>query len=223
MKYLLKLTVCLGLILNFQFSTVNSVQAQITHSAQGDVDQKAAAVLKKAAARFDQNVAFTVEVTLLDAQHKESLRQSAQVLYDKGRYRLTVSGQEVVCDGTTVWQWNKAAREVVVSNMGSDDVDLMNPARLLSNYGKSFRAKYIRTDDDGSAVIDLQPRSARSFHKIRLLVNEKDGTLKRMEVHKYDSGRELYDISGFRRASTPASQFTFDAAKHPDVEVIDMR
>ena len=223
MKNVLKILVCSVLAFSLYQSPFNSAQAQITHSSQGDRDANATAVLKKAAARFDQNVSFTVEATLLDAQQKETLRQSAQVLYDKGRYRLKVADQEVICDGTTVWQWNKSAKEVVVSHVGTDDVDLMNPARLLANYDKSFKAKYIRTDAAGTAVVDLPPRSARSFHKIRLFVAESTGTLKRMEVHKYDSGRELYDITGFKRAGTPPSQFTFDTSKHPDVEVIDMR
>ena len=221
MKRLLKIVVCLGLIFNLQFTVFNSAQAQITHSGQGAVDQKADALLKRAAGQFG-NVSFKVTATMLDAQKKETLRQTAHVLYCKGCYRVSVADQEVICDGKTVWQWNKTAREVAVSNMGTDDVDLMNPARLLKNYDKSFRAKYIRTDE-GVAIVDLQPRSARSFHKIRLCMSEKSGMLMRMEVHKYDSSREVYEITEFNRASTPASKFTFDAAKHQDVEVIDMR
>ena len=107
--------------------------------------------------------------------------------------------------------------------MVEDDVDLLNPGRLMANYGKSFRAKYIRTDDDGTAIIDMQPKTKRNYHKIRLYIDEESGLLKRMEVHRYDSGREIYDVSDFKRASNAASQFTFDPAKHPDVEVIDMR
>ena len=200
---------------------VAGVQAQITHSEQGAVDQKADALLKRAASQFG-NVSFKVTVSMLDAQKKETLRQTAQVLYCKGCYRVSVADQEVICDGKTVWQWNKTAREVAVTSMGTDDVDLMNPARLLKNYDKSFRAKYIRTDD-GVALVDLQPRSARSFHKIRLFMNEKSGQLQRMEVHKYDSSREVYEITEFKRASTPASKFTFDPSQHAGVEIIDMR
>lgn len=196
-------------------------QAQITHSEQGAVDQKADALLKSAAAQFG-NVSFTVTASMLDAQKKENLRQTARVLYCKGRYHVSVADQEVICDGKTVWQWNKTAREVAVTNMSTDDVDLMNPAHLLKNYDKSFRAKYIRSDQ-GVAVIDLQPRSARSFHKIRLFVVEKSGLLQRMEVHKYDSSREVYEITEFKRASTPASKFTFDPSQHAGVEIIDMR
>ena len=200
---------------------VAGVQAQITHSEQGAVDQKADALLKRAASQFG-NVSFKVTASMLDAQKKETLRQTAQVLYCKGCYCVSVADQEVICDGKTVWQWNKTAREVAVTNMSTDDVDLMNPARLLKNYDKSFRAKYIRTDE-GVALVDLQPRSARSFHKIRLFMNEKSGQLQRMEVHKYDSSREVYEITEFKRASTPAAKFTFDPSQHAGVEIIDMR
>ncbi len=198
-------------------------QAQITHASQGRLDENATEVLKKAAARFDKNVSFTVTMTVLDGKKQQKARQSAEVRYSKGKYRLVLPDQELISDGTTVWHWNKQANEVTVSAMSNDDIDLLNPGRLLANYDKSFKAKYIRTDDDGTAIVDLQPRSTRSYHKIRLFLNEDDGLLRRMEVHKYDSGRENYDITDFKRASNAASQFTFDAAKHPEVEVIDMR
>ena len=198
-------------------------RAQITHASQGRLDENATEVLKKAAARFDKNVSFTVTMTVLDSKKAEKARQSPQVRYNKGKYRLTLPDQELISDGTTVWHWNKTAKEVTVSGMADDDIDLLNPGRLLAGYGKSFKAKYIRTDDDGTAIVDLQPRSTRSYHKIRLYIKEDDGLLRRMEVHKYDSSRENYDIIDFKRASNAASQFTFDAAKHPDVEVIDMR
>ena len=221
MHNLFKVLVCACLVVTFHLSPF-TLNAQITHSNQGQVDKTADALMKKAAGKFG-NVSFTVTATVLDSQKKETLRQSAQVLYCKGHYRVTVADQEIICDGTTVWQWDKRAKEVAVNKMSDDDMNLFNPGRLLANYDKNFRAKYIRTDDDGTAVVDLQPRSARSFHKIRLFIVEKSGLLRRIEVHKYDSGREVYDISNFKNAGTPASQFTFDAAKHPGVEVIDMR
>ena len=197
--------------------------AQITHDRQGQRDETAAALLKKAAAKFDQNVSFNVAATTFDAEKKQGGSQKAQVLYYRGKYRLTFADQVLICDGTTIWHWNKTSREVMVSTLGSDDIDLFNPGRLLAGYERSFRAKYIRTEDDGTAVVDLQPRSARSFHKIRLLLDAKSGLLKRMEVHKYDGGREVYDVSAFKRANTPAAEFTFDAKQNPNVEIIDMR
>ena len=210
-------------ILILAFAASFAVHGQITHDANGAHDQQADALLKKTAARFDQNVSFTVTATILDGDKKQTGSHKAQVLYNRGKYHLTADGQELICDGTTVWHWNKKANEVMVSSLGSDDIDMLNPGRMLSNYTRNFRAKYIRTEDDGTAVVDLQPLSARSFHKIRLMVDSKSGLLKRMEVHKYDSGRELYDIVGFKKANTPATAFTFAPEQHKGVEIIDMR
>lgn len=198
-------------------------RAQITHNSQGQLDQNATDILKKASARFQQNVAFNVTATILDGNKKQLAKHTAQVRYHKGKYHLVMEGQELISDGTVVWQWNKQANEVAINNLSTDDVDLLNPGRLLENYQRNFKAKYIRTDDDGTAIIDLTPRSTRSYHKIRLFIREDDGLVRRIEVQKYDSGREIYDISDFKRASSAASQFTFDPAKHPGVEVIDMR
>ena len=223
MYKLFKVFVCVSLIIGFQSSILNPATAQITHNSQGRLDENATAALKKAAAQFDKNVSFTVTMTVLNSEKKQTAKQSAEVRYNKGKYRLILPEMEVISDGTTVWQWNKKANEVAIHNMVENDVDLLNPGHLLANYSSSFRAKYIRTDDDGTAVIDMQPNAKRSYHKIRIFVDEESGMLKRMEVHKYDSGREIYDVTGFKRAANAASQFTFDTALHPDVEVIDMR
>ena len=203
--------------------TVLPLCAQITHKDQGQEDKTAKELLNKAGSRFKDNVSFNVTVTILDGQKNQSIKQDASVIYNRGKYRVSMADQLIVSDGTTVWQWNKKAKEVAVNNVGTDDMDLFNPARLLMNHGKVFRSKYIRTEDDGTAVIDLQPRSARNFHKIRLFVEEKSGLLRRMEVHKYDSGREVYDITNFKKVKTPDTEFTFDPAQHAGVEVIDLR
>lgn len=205
------------------FGGFNVLDAQITHASQGRLDENATEVLGKASERFNQNVSFKVTLTTLDSQRKKTGTYAAEVRYNKGKYRLVLPDQELISDGTTVWHWNKQANEVTVNNLGNDDIDLMNPGRLLANYNQSFKAKYIRTEDDGTAIIDLQPRSARSYHKIRLFIDEESGLLKRMEVQKYDSSRDVYDISDFKRTANAASQFVFDPAKHQGVEIIDMR
>lgn len=196
-------------------------QAQITHASQGQLDENATTALQKAAKRMD-NMRCTVTRTVLDGQKQQQAKHTATVRYHHGKYRLEVAGQEVISDGTTIWLWNKQAKEVTITAASDDDMDLLNPGRLVANYAKNFKAKYIRTDDDGSAVIDLQPRSAQSYHKLRLFIAEKDGTLRRIEMHKYDSGREIYDFTG-HKFSLPTASFTFDPKAHPEVEVIDMR
>lgn len=201
---------------------ISGVQAQITHNSQGRLDENATEVLGKAAKKL-QSVKGSVTLTLLDSEKKQTGKHTAEITYWKGKYHLTTDGMEIWCDGATVWQWNKTAKEIVINNMPSDsEIDLLNPGRLIVNYAKNFRAKYIRTEDDGTAIIDLQPRSAQSYHKIRLFIDEESGVLKRMEVQKYDSSREIYDFSKLKFIPIKGA-FKFNPEQHPEAEVIDMR
>ena len=199
--------------------------AQITHTASGDVDKTAQTLLQKAAKVFDgKAVSFSVTMVNFDTQKKETARTTAQVLYHKGRYRVTAPDQVLYCDGKAVWHWNKDVDEVVVNPLSDDDDNLINPAYLLKSYDKNFRPKYIRTDDDGTAIVDLQPKKSKSYHKLRLLINEKTGHLQRMEIHNYNGSRGEYRLSGFKTGvSCKDTDFTFDATANKNVEIIDMR
>ena len=199
--------------------------AQITHTAEGNIDTQAQKILKKASSHFTGK-AVSCKVTMLsrNASKKETARAEVQLLYHKGKYRIIGGDQELYCDGNSVWHLQKEVNEVVVSKMVESDDDLMNPGRLLTHYTKSFRPKYIRTEEDGTAIIDLQPKKNKSYHKIRLFVNEKTGTLKKMELHNYDGTQGEFLISQFKTGvSCSDNDFTFNPATHKDVEVIDMR
>ena len=100
----------LSFILYFLSLLSFGTNAQITHASQGRLDENATEILKKAAARFDKNVSFKVTMTILDSKKQEKAGQSAEVRYYKGKYHLVFSDQELICDGTTVWHWNKSAK-----------------------------------------------------------------------------------------------------------------
>ena len=199
------------------------LSAQITHTDKGAVDQTANTLLKKAAAKMSGTVSFSVTVVNLDADKKETFRHKVDILYNAPRYRVKTSDLEIYCNGKAVWQLNKPNKEVVITSMTDSDDDITNPARLLSNYSKSFRAKFIREESDGTAIVDLQPMKARSYHKIRLFINSKTGLLKKMEQHNFDSSRGVYTLSNFKNTKATDADFTFNTKANPGVEVVDMR
>ncbi len=199
------------------------LSAQITHTDKGAVDQTANTLLKKAAAKMSGTVSFSVTVVNLDADKKETFRHKVDILYNAPRYRVKTSDLEIYCNGKAVWQLNKPNKEVVITPMTDSDDDITNPARLLSNYSKSFRAKFIREESDGTAIVDLQPMKARSYHKIRLFINSKTGLLKKMEQHNFDSSRGVYTLSNFKNTKATDADFTFNTKAYPGVEVVDMR
>lgn len=199
--------------------------AQITHTTNGNVDRQAEAVLKRASQKLSAKpIAFQVTITDKDANKKVTSTTKANVLYSNNRYRVEFDNQTLYCDGKTLWHWTKDANEVVITSASNAQADLMNPAALLNNYAKMFRAKYIRKDNDGSAVIDLTPLKSQSYYKIRFLINTGDDIIKSMTMHNYDSSESTYVISNFQSGvSVKDSDFTFATAAHPKTEIIDMR
>lgn len=204
-------------------AAITGLSAQITHTAQGAVDQTAESLVAKASAKMSGTVSFTVTVVNYDSNKKETFRQKATILYNAPRYQVKAGDIEVYCDGKTVWQLNRSVKEVMVTNMTSSDDDLTNPAKLLANYKKNYKAKYIREDANGTAVVDLQPKKPASYHKIRLYIDSKTGLLKKMEQHNYDSSRGEYTISNFKNAKAVDADFSFDTKANPGIEVVDMR
>ncbi|MBR1516793.1 MAG: outer membrane lipoprotein carrier protein LolA [Bacteroidales bacterium] len=202
-----------------------TLSAQITHAASGDVDEAAAAILKKASDQLNgKAVSFSVTMVNKNSDKKETARMDARVVYHKGKYRVEQDRQVLYSDGKALWHWNKDVGEVTVNNLSDGEDDLLNPARLLANYKKNFREKFIRVEQDGTAVIDLTPKKSKSYHKIRILVGEKTGVIKSMELHNYDGSRGEYRVSNFKQGvKTSDKDFRFDQQANPAVEVIDMR
>lgn len=202
-----------------------ALQAQITHTTKGNVDKNAEKVLKLAAKKVNATpVSFTVTMINKNSKKRETARQTAQVLFNKGKYCVTLPKQVLYCNGASVWHWNKEVNEVTINNMTANDDDLMNPASLLNNYAKNYRAKYIRTDNDGTAIIDLTPKKAKSYYKIRILINSNTNIIKQLEIHNYDSSCGEYVVSNFKSGvAVSDANFTFSTSQHPKVEVIDMR
>ena len=215
-----KLTL-LTLIMAFVMPAVG----QITHTPKGAVDENAEKTLKKATQKINSGgLSFTVTMINKDANKKETARQKADVIYNKGKYRVTFGENTIYCDGTATWHWNKGTNEVVVNTMSGAEDDLMNPASILTNYKNNFSAKFIRKEQNGNAIIDLTPKKAKSYYKIRLTINANSGILQKMVMHNYDSSCGEYSISNFKsNVKTNDKDFTFPKGENPEVEIIDMR
>lgn len=210
-------------ILSLLALTAN-LSAQITHTAGGAVDENAQKILSQAQKTLNSSAhTFTVTMVNKDANKKESARMSAKVIYFNGKYKVTFGQQVMISDGASVWQINKQGKEVIVDKASTSTDDLLNPGLLLANYNKNFKAKFIRKDEDGTAIIDMTPLKNKSYHKVRLFVNSANGVIKKMEMHNYDGSCGTYTISNFAATKTDASTFTYSASNYPGFEVIDMR
>jgi len=61
------------------------------------------------------------------------------IVYMKGsKYRVSITGQEIFCDGNNIWTYDKAANEVTISKF-DPSVNTITPQKLFTNfYDKDF-------------------------------------------------------------------------------------
>ena len=104
-------------------------------------DPAAKAILDGVSAKF--KTFTTVDATFtykVENAAGKALSTKTGTLKMKGtKYRVSFSGQEIFCNGTTVWNYDKAANEVTISNLDASS-GMITPQKLFTNfYDKDFR------------------------------------------------------------------------------------
>lgn len=187
-------------------------------------DKKAQSILKEISTTTKSYKTVRIEFTYKMENTAQKINDSYKgVLVSKGdKYKLTVSGQDVISDGKTVWTYLKDANEVQVNSIGEDE-DTFTPTKLLSSYTENYKAKLIK-ETPKEQIIELTPVQKKNFNKVRVTVDrakkmlstlaiyDKNGSVYSYIVNKMDVNQNFYD-----------TMFTFKPADHPGVEVIDMR
>lgn len=195
-------------------------------------DQKAREILDKVTQSTkslkSMEATFSFEMENKSQNIKESKNGSIVLKGNKYKVLLSELGLEVYSDGKTVWTFMKEANEVNVSNLNGDTDEMMDPSKVFTMYQKGFNFKYIGEEvKNGKAVyvIELIPTVAKgSYSQITMHVDKakmlicyarmkgKDGNMYTVAVNQFKTDKAFDD-----------AYFTFNAAKHPGVDVIDMR
>lgn len=194
--------------------------AQVDDTKSKEILNKASKQLK---AYKDVSIKFTYSMDNDVYDVHEEKKGSAMM---KGEmYRIELAGQIMMSDGKTIWTYLPGSKEVQVANAEGDDEN--NPLKILSNWQENYRSKYIRTDVVSGHtidIIDLVPKEGKSYFKIRLRIDQKSKQLVSSTIYDKNSTTYTYVIEEFKtNTDVSDSQFRFDTAKHPDVEVIDLR
>lgn len=194
-------------------------------------DPKAKAVLDGVSAKFKtfKSVQAAFVFTNEDANGKV-LGTRKGTLYTKGnKYRITlVGGQDIFCDGSNVWTYDKAVNEVTISKIDPSS-NSITPQKLFTNfYDKDFLYKLNGEKKAGTKLvqeIELTPvDKTRNFFKVYLLVDKAAKTIYSTKVMEKSGTRFTYTVASLNGSVVlPDAQFVFDAKKYPGVDIIDLR
>ena len=144
------------------------------------------------------------------------------------KYRVTIVGQEIFCDGINVWTYDKSANEVTITKLDNTS-NTLTPQKLFTNfYDKDFLYKLNGEKKQGTKMlqeIEMTPTDkSKPFHKVYVYVDKTGKTLSSTKVIEKSGTRYSYTVNTLTPNGTiEDKQFVFDAKKYPGVEVVDLR
>lgn len=144
------------------------------------------------------------------------------------KYKIKISGQEIISDGKTLWTYIKDSQEVQIDNAESGaESSALSPSKIFTLYEDNFKYKYHGEETiDGKLVqiIKLFPMNAndKNYHTAILRIDKSLLQIHSIIILSKDGNRYTYTIEKF--TGNPAITegfFNFDTAKAE--EVIDLR
>ncbi|MFO7615370.1 MAG: outer membrane lipoprotein carrier protein LolA [Bacteroidales bacterium] len=167
---------------------------------------------------------FTYNMDNPNAKVHES--ENGTLLVKDDQYRLDIAGQLVISDGATVWTYISDVNEVQINEV-EDDESILTPNRLLTAYSTDYKAKLTGEVTKGGRVqyvLELKPQADKSFTNVELNIDKELMRIARLAIQDQNGNTFSYIVNKFD-ANVPVkdSDFKFNTADYPGVEVIDMR
>jgi outer membrane lipoprotein carrier protein len=193
-------------------------------------DPEAKAILDAVSAKFKtfKTVQASFVYKVENAAGKALSTQKGTILMKGTRYRINFGGQEIFCNGSTVWNYDKAANEVTISKLDASS-GMITPQKLFTNfYDKDFLYMLNGEKKVGGKTfqeIEMTPvDKTRAFHKVYVLVDKAAKTINTTKVLEKAGNRYSYTVSSMKtNVAMTDSQFVFDKSKYPGVEEVDLR
>lgn len=194
----------------------------------GQSDPAAKKVLDAVSTKFKsyKTVEASFQLSIVNASGK-SLGTKTGKVYMKGtKYRISLTGQEMFCDGTTIWNYDKAANEVTISKI-DPTANSITPQKLFTNfYDKDFLYKLngvVKEGGKNTQEVELTPiDKTKPFFKVLLYIES--STIWTTKVMEKNGSKFTYQVSNMKTGKPITEDvFVFDAKKYPGVEVVDLR
>jgi outer membrane lipoprotein carrier protein len=198
--------------------------------ASAQQDPQATKILNAMSAKYKAMKAFkaTFAQTMESSSAKSKETVEGNILVSGPKYRLAVSGQEIISDGKLMWTYLKDVNEVTITE-SDPDAEAMSPSKIFDMYKKGYKYAYTGPEKGADGVmydvIEMAPvdRSNPVF-KVRLYINQKDKSLKSWKMFRNNGIRYTYTIKNFQPNPTLAADtFSFNKAKYKGVSVVDLR
>jgi outer membrane lipoprotein carrier protein len=194
-----------------------------------NADPSAKEILDKASAKIKSYKSLQVHFSyqLQDAAGNSQATKKGTASMKGIKYLVQLSGQEIYCDGKTIWTYDKSSNEVTITRVDPSSTTI-SPQKLFTNfYDKDFLYKVNGEQKVGGKTlveIEMTPNDkSQNFHKVYLYVDKKSDIVSPIKVLDKNGNRYIYTVVNLNgNAGLTDASFLFDKSKHPGVEEVNL-
>ena len=142
-------------------------------------------------------------------------------MYMKGNsFVINMDGQEMICDGKTLWTHLIDDEEVMISDATEDGN--ISPLAIIETFSQNVNVSFDANNNDSTTL--LIEEEEKSTFEIASISVDKDLKIIKLVITTLDGDVITYKINSFKtNQDLPNSMFIFDERIYPNVEIIDMR
>ena len=201
----------------------------ISTTAWSQYDAEAKKVLDAMSAKYKKIPAYVADISSSLVNETDGINEEfkGKISVKGEMFKLELDEQVVINNGTTVWTYLPDVNEVNIDNYDPDEEE-MSPSKIYDAYKEGY--KYILLGEQTvngklSSEVDLVPNDTDSqFFKIKLFIAKADNSLQTWTMFDKSGNKYIYAIQNFKgNSNSKDSDFAFNAADYPGVEVIDLR
>jgi len=190
-------------------------------------DPVALEILDAMSTKYKNIPAFTADFSYIMENEEESIDEKFEgnITVKSGKYKLNMSGQEIINDGVYVWTYLKDDNEVTISEY-DDTEEEITLSNIFSIYKEGYKYLFVETRENGTLdIVDLVPEDReKTYFKIRMEIKKPSRELKNFRIYDKNGSKYLYQINTFAENSLiQDSDFKFNQKNYPGVEIVDFR
>lgn len=192
--------------------------------------QQAKQILDGVSTKFKSFKSVTAKFSLkIENSAGKSMGSKSGTVHMKGnKYHALVGDQELFCDGSSLWTYDKGDNEVTITKI-DPNANTITPQKIFTNfYDKDFSYKLNGEKKTGAKTlqeIELTPNDkSKNFSKVFVYVDKAAQTINTTKVIEKTGNKYTYTVSSMNTTTAVADAvFAFDAKKFPGVHVEDLR
>ncbi|MCG3165105.1 MAG: hypothetical protein POELPBGB_00866 [Bacteroidia bacterium] len=194
--------------------------------------EKAKLILDEVSKKMKSYTSLKVECTynLENATAKINETQDGTLLLKGNKFKLTLSGREVISDGTNVWIIMRKAEEVHKKTQADFNEELgFDPAKIFTVYEDGFKYQFLKETKEGNktiAVIDLFPLDPgkKNYSRLRMNIDKEKSQLVSSKTFGKDGNTYTLTVKTFTpNAASTDADFRVNEAdfKKQGFEIVD--